>query len=242
MLHHTRGIVFHQVRYSETSLIVKIYTELFGLQSYMIRGIRSKKSQIRPAQLQHLSIVDMVVYHKEKKDIQHIKELKIALPFKSIPFDIRKSSVVIFLNEVLYNVIREQEANPALFNFLYNALQVLDLKEKGLSGFHLQFLVQLTRHLGFFPRNNYSDEAPAFDLQEGIFTKQSLHPLLYMDEPLSKYFSILATLSFDDTESFSIPADQRNKLLEYLLRYYSIHIPGVKPIKSHIILQTVLND
>lgn len=242
MLHHTKGIVFHQVKFSETSLIVKIYTELFGLQSYMIRGIRNKKSPIKPAQLQHLSIVDMVVYHKEKKDIQHIKELKIALPFKSIPFDIRKSSILIFLNEILYNVIREQEANPALFNFLCNTIQVLDIKEKGIADFHLHFLVQLTKHLGFFPRNNYSKQTPVFDLQEGVFTNQALHPLLYIDEPLSKYFSQLAGLSFDDTESFSIPAEHRNNLLEYLLRYYTTHVPGMRPVKSHIVLQTVLND
>jgi DNA repair protein RecO (recombination protein O) len=242
MLYHTRGIVFHQVRYSETSLIVKIYTELFGLQSYMIRGIRSKKSSVKPAQLQHLSLLDMVVYHKEKKDIQNIKELKTAFNFKSIPSDIRKSSLILFLNEILYNVIREQEANPVLFNFVFDSICMLDEKESGIPAFHLHFLVQLTKFLGFFPRNNYSEQNPVFDLEEGLFTNRALHPLLFMEEPLSRYFSQLATLSFDDPGAFQLTAMHRNELLEYILRYYNTHLPGMRQINSHLVLQTVLND
>lgn len=239
MLHHTRGIVLHQVRYSETSLIVKIYTELFGLQSYMIRGVRGKRSNVKAAQIQHLALLDMVVYHRENKDIQNIRELKTAFQFSTIPFDIRKSSIVIFLNEIIYNVIREQEPNPALFQYLFGALQNLDTLEKDISGFHLRFLVQLTRYLGFFPRNNYSSRNPVFDLQEGLFTNQSLHHLLFIEEPLSRYFSALA---FEETGTIPIPIEQRNELLDYILRYYSLHVAGMKPVKSHIVLQTVFND
>jgi DNA repair protein RecO (recombination protein O) len=238
MLHHTRGIFFHQVRYSETSLIVKIYTEAFGLQTYMIRGIRSKKSAIKPAHLQHLTLLDMVVYHRENKDIQNIKELRTAFHFNSIPFDIRKSSVVVFLNEVLYNVIREHESNPGLFQFIFDELLRLDGTVKDIAVFHLQFLVRLTRFLGFFPRNNYSILKPVFDLQEGVFTDRALHPLLFMEEPLSRWFSLLSS---DEIISLRLSTGERNQLLEYILRYYTVHLPGMKPVKSHVVLQSVMN-
>jgi DNA repair protein RecO (recombination protein O) len=239
MLHLTRGIVFHQVKYSETSIIVKIYTEQFGLQSYIIRGIRNKKSLIKPALLQHLTLVEMVVYHKEKKDIQHIKEIKIAYPFKSIPFDIRKSSVIIFLNEVLYHVIREQEPNRSLFEFLYNSIVTLDVTEKGVADFHLHFLMQLTKHVGFFPKNNFSEENSVFDLQEGVFTPSSTTSDISIPRPFSEYFARLIDARED---MINISSLHRPILLGYLIRYYKVHIPGIKEIKSHHILQSVLND
>ncbi|MCD4664768.1 MAG: DNA repair protein RecO [Bacteroidales bacterium] len=169
MLHKTRGIVLNKVKYSETSLIVKIYTELFGLQSYLIRGIRNKKSKIKPSLLQHLALIELIVYHKEKKSIQHIKEIKSAYQFKSVPFDIRKSSIIIFLNEILYKVIKEEESNKSLFEFLFNTIQILDINEKGVSDFHLIFLVQLTKFLGFFPKNNFSKTRDNFNLEDGEF-------------------------------------------------------------------------
>ena len=239
MLHHTRGIIFHQVKYSETSLIVKIYTEQFGLQSYMIRGIRSKKSLVKPALLQPLTLADMVVYHKENKNIQHLKEIKIAYPFNSIPFDIRKSSVIIFLNEVLYNVIREQESNRNLFEYLYNSIVSLDLMEKGIADFHLHFLMQLTKHLGFYPKKNISEQNSVFDMQEGVFVQQTISSNIIILKPFSEYFAGLIAAG---NEPIKINPSHRTILLEYLIQYYKVHIPGIKEIKSHHILQSVLND
>jgi DNA repair protein RecO (recombination protein O) len=239
MLYQTRGIIFHQVKYAETSLIVKVYTEQFGLQSYIIRGLRSKKSLIKPALLQPMTPVEMIVYHKEKKDIQHLKEIKIAYPFKSIPFDIRKSSVIIFLNEILYQVIREEESNPGLFEFLYRSIVSLDRMEKGVSDFHLQFMMMLTTYLGFFPKGNFSQENSVFDMQEGIFVQQTISSNILILKPYSEYFARLIAAA---DEPPNINPLHRTILLEYLIRYYRVHIPGLKEIKSHPILQSVLND
>jgi len=240
MLHNTRGIIFHQVKYSETSIIAKIYTELFGLQSYLIKGIRNKKSAIKPALLQQLTLVDLVVYHKESKNIQHLKEIKIGYPFKTIHTDIRKSSIIIFLNEILYKVIREEEANPSLFKFLYSSIQSLDLMEKSISDFHLIFLIQLTKYLGFFPKNNYSAQNSFFDLQEGVFTntKESINP----GEPFSKYLSELTNTTLQNVDSLAINPIHRNELMDIVLRYYQLHMPVTLNIKSNTVLQTVLND
>ncbi len=240
MLHNTRGIIFRQTKYSETSIIVKIYTELFGLQSYLIKGIRNKKSLIKPALLEHLTLVDLIAYHKEKKNIQHIKEIKIGYPLKTIHTDIRKSSIIIFLNEILFKVIREEEANPSLFSFLYNSIQSLDLQEKSFSNFHLIFLIHLTKYLGFFPNNNYSLQSSYFNLQEGVFTSNKSD--LIAEKPFSEYLSKLTITGLEKQETFSILPQHRNDLLEIILRYYQLHMPVAMNIKSHHVLQTVLNE
>jgi DNA repair protein RecO (recombination protein O) len=242
MLHHTRGIVFHQVKYSESSIIAKFYTEQFGLQSYIIRGLRNKKSLVKPALLQPLTLVDMVVDRKEKRDIQHIKELKVARTFKSIPLDIRKSSIIVFLNDLLYNVIREQESNPDLFGFLFQSIEMLDSIEDGIAYFHLKFLVKLTKYLGFYPKNNFSEKDHVFDLQEGMFTDQILPDSVCIVQPYSGYFAELINHSSYSYESFHLSPAIRSSLLESLLRYYHFQIPGMKEIKSHIVLYAVLND
>lgn len=242
MLHNTPGIVLHQVKYSESSVIAKIYTELYGLQSYMIRGIRSKKSKIKSALLQHLTLVDLVVDHKAKSNIHNIREIKIAYPFQSIPYNIHKSSIAVFLNEILYHVIKEEEANPDLFQFLSNAIQILDLKESHYSVFHYLFLIQLSKYLGFYPKTNYSEKNCNFKLEDGKFTHEKGPENLFIPLPYSLYICNLSMCSFENLESVKINSLHRNQLLEILLDYYRMHLPVPLKIKSHLVLQTVLND
>ena len=208
----------------------------------MIRGIHSKKSKIKSALLQHLTLVDLVVYHKAKSNIHNIKEIKIAYPFQSIPYNIHKSSITIFLNEILYHVIKEEEANDDLFKFLFNAIQILDLKESQFASFHYLFLIQLSKYLGFYPKTNYSEEDCNFNLDDGKFTNQEGPENLYVPPPYSTYISDLSTQSFENLENLKISSIHRNKLLEILLNYYRMHLPVPLKIKSHLVLQTVLND
>lgn len=242
MLHATPGIVLNQVKYSESSVIAKVYTEKFGLQSYMVRGIHSKKSKIKSALLQHLTLVDLVVYHKPKNNIHNIKEIKIAHPFQSIPYHIHKSSIAIFINEILYHVIKEEEANEDLFRFLFNSIQILDLLDEGFTTFHYSFLIQLTKHLGFFPKSNFSNKNCNFNQEEGQFTNQSGPENIFISPPYSSYISELAIQSYNNIKSVNIKSSHRNQLLEILLNYYRLHLPVALKIKSHLVLQTVLND
>jgi DNA repair protein RecO (recombination protein O) len=241
MLHSTRGIVFHQIKYSETSVIAKIYTEQFGLQSYLIRGIRGKKAKIKPGLLQHLSLLEMEVNNKETKSLQHIKELKSAYSFASIPYDMIKSSILVFLNEVFVKAVKEEEANPELFNFLFNGIQVLDMTEELNSSFHLHFLIQLTRYLGFFPKNNFSEMNNVFDLTEGEFCKITDLSEYFASLPFSGYIAELQNAQFEMNVNFSYPSTHRNELLEVIIRYYQLHIPGFGELKSHKVLKEVLH-
>jgi DNA repair protein RecO (recombination protein O) len=156
MLHKTRGIVFHVTEYSESSVVAKIYTELFGLQSYLINSARKKSPKIKPASLQPLSLIDLMVYHKERSGLQRLAEARTQPALKSIPFDIRKSSIVLFINEVLLKSVKEEESNRALFDFIFSSVELLDLQDEVQSDFHLVFLLQLTKYLGFYPQDNFS--------------------------------------------------------------------------------------
>ncbi|MCD4772939.1 MAG: DNA repair protein RecO [Bacteroidales bacterium] len=240
MLHKTRGIVLHQINYSETSVIAKIYTEQFGLQSYIIRGVRKAKSKIKRNLLQHLSPVDMVVYYKGKSNIQYIKEIKTDFQLQSIPFEITKSSIAIFINEILYKSIKEEEANPKLFEFIFNSVKLLDETKDKYINFHLLFVIQLTKFLGFFPRGNYSTSKTFFDMEEGIFCGNKPMHGNYIREPLSRKFFNLLKTEIAENSSVSLSQKERQEFLQRLIDYYRLHLPVFREIKSHHILREVL--
>lgn len=241
MIYNTRGIVLRHLKYSETSVIAKIYTELFGLQSYLINGVRSKKAKVKANILQPLSLVDMIVYHKEKSGLQRIKEVSCNPPFSSIPYDISKSSIALFIAEILYKSIREEEANANLFEFLFNSIQILDLTTGNCANFHLLFMLQLTKHLGFYPNGKYSGKFNFFDLREGVFLKeQPVHPH-FIPPPIGVYLNLLSETSFEKLNQINIKPGHRKRLLEHLIEYYELHLSNMNEVKSHRILETVMN-
>jgi DNA repair protein RecO (recombination protein O) len=242
MLLTTRGIVFNQVRYGETSIIAKIYTEHSGLQSYLVKGARSRHARIRTAHLQHLTLVELEVNQRSNKELQYLKSLKIEHPFRDIPFNIRKSAVAVFLNEVLYKVIREEEPNNDLFGFLYNAIHFLDLQSESPVLFHHLFLIRLSRYLGFYPRDNFSDQQPYFNLQEGEFTASPGPGGTITGPPASKLLHDLMPLNFEDIDRLGISGKDRQELLEMLLSYYRLHVPGFATLKSHLVLAEVFSQ
>jgi DNA repair protein RecO (recombination protein O) len=240
MLEKTLGIIFHHVKFSDTSIIAKIYTQQFGLQSYLVKGLRNRRSATKKALFQHLNLVEIVVSHREKKEIQHLKEIRIYQPFHTIPYDINKTSVALFLNEVLYQVIREEEANPELFRFLWEWIEDLDRSDQNISSFHLAFLIQLSRYLGFFPKNNYSESACCFNLTEGCFGPESIPGDMMISSPYSSYISQLSSQSAYLPAELVISSPHKPILLEIILKYYQYHLPGIREFKSHAVLHDVL--
>jgi DNA repair protein RecO (recombination protein O) len=241
MLYKTRGIVLHYIKYSETSVIVTIYTERFGRQSYIINGVRSKKAKIKANILQPLFLLDMEVYYKPKRDLQRVKEVQNAVIFTSLPYDIRKSTLAIFIAEIIYKAIQEQESNPDLFEYLYNSVQILDLKELGLSVFHIYFLIQLTKHLGFFPNNNYSEEKCFFDLKAGAFVQIKPFHTSFLDKEQSLILSQLMNFSTDQHENLKVKYKERSEMLEKIIEYYRLHNTGISEIKSMSVLKEVFH-
>lgn len=241
MLHKTRGIVLHSMKYGDTGIITTIYTELFGRVSFLVQGIRSKKSPVKGNSLQALFLVEIEIYYKQGRELHRIKELKNTFPFCSIPFDIAKSTQAIFLAEILNKVLREEESRPELFEFLFYSIRFLDLLSEGISNFHLIFLVQLSRYLGFGPTNNFSVEMPYYDLMAGIFVPTIPPYPHYLNKEESSIFADLLSMSYEKAPEFKISQAVRNTLPERILEYFSLHLGSNINIKSLDILRQILH-
>ncbi|MEA3477344.1 MAG: DNA repair protein RecO [Bacteroidota bacterium] len=240
MIHKTRGIVFHSIKYSETSIITKIYTEKFGLQSYIVRGARKPKARLKASLFQPLFLLEMEVYYKQKSSLQNIKEARSAYVFTSIPFDVRKSSIVLFLSDVLTKAIKEEETNRELFHYLDSKIRQLDMQKEDFADFHIYFMVHLSRYLGFFPQGKYHPQGQVFDMQEGVFTRNRPAHAYHIDPPLSEYFSIIIHHPLY-VSSIKMNRDERNMLLEKLIAYYHLHHEGLQDIQSHVVLKEIFN-
>jgi DNA repair protein RecO (recombination protein O) len=240
MLVKTTGIVIRNTKYGEGSVISKIYTRHFGMQSYIINGIHGPKAAIKPSILQPMMLLDLVVYHNNLKDIQRIKEAKSLPQLHSLHFDVVKSGIAMFLSELLNKAIKEEEPNELLYDFTADYIVGLDAEKGGLSLWPLYFMLQLTNMLGFFPTNNF-DKADNnyFDLVEGSFTTVPENNVFTMGLPESEYFSRLLALSLPGLTGAHIPKPVRKELLHKTIQYYKLHLPDFPDIKSVDVLADV---
>lgn len=231
MLHKTRGVALNYIRYRESSIIAKIYTEAFGIQSYIVNGVRSSRSKAnRIALFQPLTLLDLVVYHKNKTDTLHrISEIKCRIPFHSLPFEIIKSSLALFLTEILSKSLREEEENIPLFNFLEEAVLYLDNAEEGYENFHIHVLAQLAFYLGFGMEN-------ATDLSNEL--RGNHYPIM----PDARQQEALQTwLTAPFGKPVTLDRARRLSLLEMLVFFYKIHLDSLGEIKSLEVLHEVLS-
>lgn len=240
MLHTTKGIVFKYFNYSESSIIARIYTEEFGLQSFIIKGIRGRRSKTRLALFQPLTLLELVVNFRENKNIQYLKEAKVAYAYNSLPVDTIKRSFLFFIDELLYRSIREETPNKLLFNWLSDTLTWLDLADQGILNFHLVFMVRLSSFLGFYPKKTTGEPLTVFDLREGLFTGQTpQHPDYISGKPV-ELIGLLLETSFEKNHELKITYAGRRKLLDILTTYYRLQLPGFGEMKSVEILHSVL--
>jgi DNA repair protein RecO (recombination protein O) len=221
LLHKTRGIVFRFTKYGETSIIVTIFTELFGLQSYIVNGVRSKSAKGQIALYQPLMLLDLVVYHKENANILRIKEVKCFHQYASLLTDIRKSTQALFLNEIINKAIKEQSHAQDICSFLFDSFEVLDRLTSNYENFHLIFLIKLSRFLGFGPHH--------------------AHELLIGRVLDVKEESILQQmLQADYAEVIPMTNSQRRNVLDLVLRFYADHIENFGEVRSILVLREVL--
>jgi DNA repair protein RecO (recombination protein O) len=221
LLQKTRGIVFRFTKYGETSIIVNIFTESFGLQSYIVNGVRSSSAKSKIALYQPLTLLDLIVYHRENANINRIKEVKCAYPFHSISMDVRKSTIGMFILEVLNKTIKEQSHAGDVFEFLFNSIVALDMTTEDNESFHLTFLLKLSRYLGF----------GAFKASEIVGGRMTT---AQTEADLDK----LLKTGFENIPRFT-RAD-RNALLDLLLKFYADHIDSFGELKSVPVLREVL--
>lgn len=236
MLVKTEGIVLRTIKYSETSIITKIFTRELGLQSYLVKGVRGEKSKNKAVVFLPGNILEIDVYKRNNKELQFLKEFRFKTIYSSVTFNIIKSSMMIFIMEILNKALKEEETNEQLYEFLEKSFLQLDGAEEINLNFHLHFLMQLTAYLGFIPAENYDEQYCYFDLSEGIFLNNTSGYLNCLDATYSKWF--YALLNNGNLER--INNSSRETLLNYILQYYSLHLPNFNDIKSHRILHEVL--
>lgn len=241
MVVNTSGIVLHHLNYSETSIIAKIYTERFGLQSFLVKGVRQKKSRLRMNLFGPLSLVDLVMVYKEKATLHHLRDISSAYPFSGISSDIRRTSLAIFINELLYKSIQGEEPDTALFEYIVDIVKYLDSISGHLGSFHLCVAMELTHFLGFRPHDNFSAANRFFDLQEGAFTSSIPPHPYFLDENFSQYWHELLTQSAFKPFTEEWSSALRNTLLTKILDYYRLHLPNFREMKSPEVLKEVLH-
>ena len=233
----TSAIVFSNLKYGDTSLIVRCYTQTDGLKSYLLKGIRSGKSKsLTMGMFQPLNILELTENRNTKSGLGIIRSAKIKTPYQSIYTDITKTTIALFISEILTHVIREEEPNNHLFSFIEHSLLWFDMHQKVVN-FHLLFLLSITRHLGFYPDQNNMEFA-YFDLKNGIFVNEYLHLHCIGGEKIILFKRLLGT-TFDNVCALSLSSDQRKSMLELILLYFSFHLHGFRKPKSLSILYEV---
>ncbi|MEO1262302.1 MAG: DNA repair protein RecO [Bacteroidota bacterium] len=240
MLIKTRGIVLKTKKYSETSIIADIYTEEKGLRSYIISGVRSKRSRVSAGLLQIMTPVEIVAYHREGKSLTRLKEIKPYYVFQSIPFEVARSAVGMFMVEIAQKAIHAEESQPLLFEFLLENFVHLDETPHSFANLHLHYMANLTEHLGFLPSDVYTEETPVFDLKEGGFMPfNPAHPHWLRPE-LGAKLSQLLQLPKEQSHTVLFSREERKSLLRSLIDYYRLHIEHFPVIHSFEILEEVL--
>ncbi len=242
MYEQIRALVLNSIKYTDNSSIAHFYTEKFGRMSVMIRHSKSKKSVSKKSILQPLFLINIDIQYKQNREVQQCKELVNNPVFHDIPFNITKSSIALFLAEFLTKVLKEEEANQPLFEFLSSSIQFLDQSRAGTSNFHIIFLYELSKFLGFYPDNNYSEQNCYFNLRDGFYSKFKETEEISLNKELSEQLSIISHFGFKFLEKIKLSRKQRTELLTAIISYYQYHIPEIGKIKSLEVLNEVFDN
>jgi DNA repair protein RecO (recombination protein O) len=235
----THGIVLHNVKYADTKVISKIYTKDFGLLSLNIHVSNTGKSSIKPALIQPLSQLELVFSLKENKDIHQLTDARPTYIYNGLSQHFIKLCIAQFINEVLHKCLKEQSKNEELYEFIIHIFQWLDVNDEGFYDLHIYVLFELTKYLGFYPNNNYSQHEKYFDTREGRYHAYSQSFPLSLDEEQSRLFAQLFSYNLNSPKQFS--RSERLNILDCLMAYYKMHIPGLHEFRSYAVLQETMN-
>jgi len=235
----TRAVVLKVIRYGDNSLIAKLLTEQKGLQSFMIKGAFNKNAKIRSALFQPLTLLD-IVSANTRGELGYLKEATVEYAYQTIPYNINKNAIVLFLCELLSKSIQDSETDLELFGFVHDSLTHLDQMETNFADYPLKFSIELSRFLGFSPNiHGYKSEF-VFDLEEGQFKHDGTGSTYLIDNQQSKLFYKLCGNNIFEDACLNFTNSERRQLLETVITYYKLHVSGFNDMKSGDVLKTVL--
>lgn len=240
MLAKTPALVLGAVKYGDSSVILKTYTREEGIKSFMVGGVRSKKGPLKPAMTQVLGQLNLVYYQKGKGELRRIKEASMAHHYKELWFDPVKSSLAMFLAEILSHVLKEEEPNSNLYDFLVGTIAELDEMEQGVGNFHLFFLLRLSAFLGFFPQSPVDGEV-YFDLQNGVFSTSHIAHYHFLSKEETALWQKMQRAEESHSLAMGISKKERGQLLEFVLTYYRLHVTDFGQLRSLEVLKALLS-
>ena len=234
-----RGIVLSTIKYGDSGMVVQMLTDRYGRQSYMVQGVRSGRGKgSKMALFQPLFVLEFEGLESTHSDLHKMREVQNEIVFRSVPCDIRKSTMALFMAEVLYRLVGESEANEPLFDFVYHSVRALDEVDEGVANFHLWFLANLSRYLGYFPGNEHQ-KGCWFDMREGLYVRtMPLHNHV-MNEEEAELLRDLTECDLECLGEIPLNREQRVAMLSRLVEYYSIHLDAIRSVRSIEILQEV---
>jgi len=242
MIHATKGIVLRTIKYGETSVIASIFTELFGIQSYIVNGVRTQSKTSKAHFFQPSSILEIQVYHNELKNLQRIKDLRWSYLYKTVLSNVTKNSVALYMVELLQKSLKQPEANADLFHFCEDAFMQLDIAGNEVTAnFPIYFAIQLAHFFGLRIQDNYSAEKNHFNISEGNFTNKSLSNTNFLEADISYYFSqLLKVLQPEELKEIKLNKSIRTTILSALENYYIFHISEFSSLKTLPVLHELL--
>lgn len=242
MIYSTKGIVLRTVKYGETSVIASIFTEMFGIQSYLVNGVRTSGNTGKAHFFQPSSILEMMVYHNELKNLQRIKDLRWSVLYKNILSNITKNAVALFMVEVLQKSLKHPETNEALFQFCEAAFIELDTSDAEITAnFPLYFSLQLAPFLGFRLQNNYSEKRNKFNFPEGNFSEENSVEAGNTGAEVGFYISeLLKAIHPNDLREIKMNGRIRSVILKIMENFYAWHIPEFGKMKTLDVLPEIL--
>jgi len=232
MLEKTKGIVLHSLKYVEDSLIVSVFTLHRGAMTFMVKLPKGKRSGMKTQLLRPLTVLDMDIDYRDRFQLQKIKDLHVALTYTSLPYEPVKEAVAMFLGEALYHAVKKEGQNQPLFDFLEHSLEWFDLAERDYANFHLCLLIQLTRHLGFYPNMDDASPNALFDLVDGCFVYVIPHHGQYLSAEEANFMAKLLKMNYATMHRVHLNRQQRGRILHILNTYYRVHLPDYPELKS----------
>ena len=239
MVTSTSAIVLSKIRYKDNDIIVKLFTKEYGAISFIVKGSQnSKKNKIKYVYFQELTILEIQFNYNLKRDLQYIKDIEIKHNYTSSHTDLVKVSVIMFLSEVLSNVITHQKRDIQLYNYIEQSLIWYDIN-KSNTYFHMIFLIELTRYLGFYP-DMLSNNFKYFNLEGGSYEKSKTSEYSITGDSLNLFNQILG-IKFDSNPLPALNSKDKMEIINIILTYYKLHINNFKPIKSLEIVKNIFS-
>jgi DNA repair protein RecO (recombination protein O) len=246
VIQKSKGIVLRSVKYGETSLVVTLFTELFGVQSYMVNGVRTsgkKSGSARASLFQPAGILELIAYQNQFSKLQRLKEYRWAYLFQQLFSDVPRNAVAMFMVELLSKCLKQPEPQPDLFYFMEDALHQLDTSsDKVMANFPLFFAIHLAVFFGFRISDQYTDETHYLDLEEGLFVNhQPAHPHYLQDREAAAVSQILKVMQPSELEQVNLNVESRRRITHALEQYYALHIPDFGTLRTLPVLREVLS-